>query len=196
MYVVQFAQRPNPRAALAKPPRHSVASINTHDMPTFAAHWRGLDIDDRVKLGLLTKLQARNEHARRAKLNMALLKFLQRNGFPKQSGSPALRRNEALIFGRRHHKAKDLSLVTSAVIEDEDIRQILEACLAWLRSGPADLVLINFEDLWGETLPQNVPGTSTERPNWQRKARYSLEEIHANGGLRLFLRSLGAGDHR
>jgi len=26
-------------------------------------------------------------------------------------------------------------------------------------------------------LPQNVPGTWQERPNWRRKARFSLEEI-------------------
>jgi 4-alpha-glucanotransferase len=38
-------------------------------------------------------------------------------------------------------------------------------------------VLVNLEDLWGATEPQNVPGTSTERPNWRRKLRYSLEEL-------------------
>jgi 4-alpha-glucanotransferase len=37
--------------------------------------------------------------------------------------------------------------------------------------------LINLEDLWLEAAPQNVPGTWMERPNWQRKARYSLAEI-------------------
>lgn len=157
MYVVQFAQRPNPRAALAKPPPHSVASINTHDMPAFAAHWRGLDIDDRVKLDLLTKAQARKEHTRRAKLNMALLKFLQGNGFLKKSSR---RCNESLI---------------------------IQGCLAWLRSSPANLVLINLEDLCRETLPQNVPGTSTERPNWRRKARLSIEEILSCSRLRRML---------
>jgi hypothetical protein len=39
------------------------------------------------------------------------------------------------------------------------------------------MVLVNLEDLWGETAPQNVPGTNLERPNWQRKARYSLEDF-------------------
>jgi 4-alpha-glucanotransferase len=38
-------------------------------------------------------------------------------------------------------------------------------------------VLVTLEDLWLETRSQNVPGTLFERPNWRRKARYSLEEF-------------------
>jgi 4-alpha-glucanotransferase len=160
MYVVQFAQRPNPRAALAKPPPRSVASLNTHDMPAFAAHWRGLDIDDRMKLGLFTKAEARKEHARRAKLNSALLKFLQRNGRRKKAAA------------------------------DDEVLRVAQVCLAWLRTSPAELVLINLEDLWAEALPQNVPGTSTERPNWRRKARFSIEQIQAQPEIRHFLRAI------
>jgi 4-alpha-glucanotransferase len=158
MYVVQFAQRPNPRAALAKPPPRSVASLNTHDMPTLAAHWRGLDIDDRADLGLFTKTEARKEHARRAKLNSALVKFLQRGGWM-----------------RKTDKA-------------DNLKSVLQACLRWLRASPADLVLINLEDLWEETKPQNVPGTSTERPNWRRKARFTIEQIRSSPNLREVLR--------
>ena len=165
MYVVQFAQRPNPRAALAKPAPRSVASLNTHDTPTFAAHWRGLDIDDRAVLGLFTKAEVQKEHARRAELNSALVKFLNRRGWLK------------------HAEGTEL------------FDHVLRACLAWLRASPAELVLINLEDLWGEDLPQNVPGTSIERPNWRRKARYSIEEIQAHREMiatcRQFLSGLG-----
>jgi 1,4-alpha-glucan branching enzyme len=34
-----------------------------------------------------------------------------------------------------------------------------------------------MEDLWGETKPQNVPGTYLERPNWQRRAKLGLHEL-------------------
>ena len=54
---------------------------------------------------------------------------------------------------------------------------ILRAWLSQLASGNAYLVLLNLEDLWLEPLPQNVPGTWEERPNWKRKARFSLDEI-------------------
>ena len=36
---------------------------------------------------------------------------------------------------------------------------------------------MNLEDLWGETEPQNRPGTYREHPNWRRKARYAFDEF-------------------
>ena len=59
----------------------------------------------------------------------------------------------------------------------EDTLAVLKACLLFLAASPAQLLLINLEDLWQETQPQNVPSTKTEHPNWQRKARYSLEQF-------------------
>jgi 4-alpha-glucanotransferase len=35
--------------------------------------------------------------------------------------------------------------------------------------------MVNLEDLWLETDPQNTPGTREERPNWRRKARYAFD---------------------
>jgi len=55
--------------------------------------------------------------------------------------------------------------------------EILAACLSFLAASRADVVIVNLEDLYLETNPQNVPGTSMERPNWIRKARHGLEEI-------------------
>jgi 4-alpha-glucanotransferase len=60
--------------------------------------------------------------------------------------------------------------------ESEDIPPVA-ALLRALAMSDAQLVLVNLEDLWHETRSQNVPGTLHERPNWQRKARYSLEEF-------------------
>lgn len=54
---------------------------------------------------------------------------------------------------------------------------LLQACLRFLSASPAQVVLINVEDLWLETQPQNVPGTHNERPNWRRKARHSVETL-------------------
>jgi 4-alpha-glucanotransferase len=54
---------------------------------------------------------------------------------------------------------------------------VLRACLAELAASPARTVLVSLEDLWLEPRPQNVPGTWRERPNWLRKARYTLEEL-------------------
>ncbi|MGB3399032.1 MAG: 4-alpha-glucanotransferase [Candidatus Deferrimicrobiaceae bacterium] len=55
--------------------------------------------------------------------------------------------------------------------------EVLAACLSFLAGSRAGVVIINLEDLYLETNPQNVPGTSKERPNWLRKARHGFEEI-------------------
>jgi len=52
---------------------------------------------------------------------------------------------------------------------------VLKAILAFLSASSARVVLVNLEDLWLETQPQNVPGTQEPYPNWRRKARYGLE---------------------
>ena len=59
-------------------------------------------------------------------------------------------------------------------------RSALLACLEDMARGPARLLSVNLEDLWGEEAPQNHPGTALERPNWTRKARLSLEEIRGS----------------
>lgn len=55
--------------------------------------------------------------------------------------------------------------------------EILAACLSFLAGSKAGVVIVNLEDLYLETNPQNVPGTSKERPNWCRKTRHGFEEI-------------------
>jgi 4-alpha-glucanotransferase len=59
--------------------------------------------------------------------------------------------------------------------------------LELLARSDADMLLINLEDLWLETDPQNVPGTGQERPNWRRRLEYTLEEIRANASVRELL---------
>ena len=158
IYVVQYQQRAGRGPALRHPPKPSVASLNTHDMPTFAAHWRGLDIDDRLKLGLIRPGQRAQKVEEREKLNGALVRFLRLKGY---------------LTGPR-----------------TDPLAVAGACLAWLSSGPAEVVLVNVEDLWEETEPQNVPGTSSERPNWRRKSRLRIEEICRDTHIQKLLEGL------
>jgi 4-alpha-glucanotransferase len=54
---------------------------------------------------------------------------------------------------------------------------VLRRRLEHLAASPARMVLVSLEDLWREPEPQNVPGTTTEKPNWRRKARLSFEEF-------------------
>ena len=56
-------------------PAESIASLNTHDTPTFAGWWRGADIDDKLDLGLETAEQAQHERNERQAMKDALIAF-------------------------------------------------------------------------------------------------------------------------
>jgi 4-alpha-glucanotransferase len=139
--VAQYEITPAAHAALRPVAQHVVASLNTHDMSPFAAFWQGLDIADRVALGLLRQEEAQHEQQYRQVLLEALQSFLRQQGW----------------------------------LTEADLSAVVRAFLAALSASPAQVVLVNLEDLWLETQPQNVPGTYDERPNWQRKARHCLE---------------------
>jgi len=130
MYVVQYEAKPDD-PPLSDPPAASVASVNTHDMPTFAAFWNGKDIDDRVEQDLLDEEGAKNERKTRATMREAI---------EKQLGGG----------------------------------DVLANVLRFLADSPAEVVLINLEDLWGETEPQNVPGLPEK--SWKQIFKLSLEE--------------------
>jgi len=53
----------------------------------------------------------------------------------------------------------------------------LRACLRRLARSDSDTLLVNLEDLWGETRPQNTPGTYEERANWKLRAGLDLESM-------------------
>ncbi len=46
-----------------------------------------------------------------------------------------------------------------------------------MASTHSQVMLIQADDLTGETEPLNVPGTDTERPNWRRRVSGNIEEI-------------------
>lgn len=56
-------------------------------------------------------------------------------------------------------------------------KSVLQACLSFIAASRASLMLVNLEDLWLETRTQNIPSTTTEHPNWRRKARYDLDSF-------------------
>ena len=56
-------------------------------------------------------------------------------------------------------------------------KNIFEGCLKFLAKSQADIVLLNPEDLWHETKPQNIPSTTKEHPNWKRRMRYGMERL-------------------
>jgi 4-alpha-glucanotransferase len=142
LHVGQWHLPAEPGETPVPSPAESVASLNTHDTATFAGWWRGADIDDRKDLGLITEAQDRKERVARDHARAALLAFAQ--AAPSgQAGPPA-------------------DLLT-------DVERAMVAATADLAAGPAEVVLVALDDLVLDPVPHNVPGTTTQRPNWQRR---------------------------
>ncbi|MFW6074052.1 MAG: 4-alpha-glucanotransferase [Chloroflexota bacterium] len=71
---------------------------------------------------------------------------------------------------------------------EEDVEAVFKALLNYLAEGDCQILMVNLEDLWLETHQQNVPGTTIdEHPNWQQKARYTLEELSQMEGISALL---------
>jgi 4-alpha-glucanotransferase len=83
----------------------------------------------------------------------------------RTEGRHAAKRNLARFLEQRGYLEGDLG----------DIALVLKACLSFLADSPAQVVLVNLEDLWLETEQQNVPGVVEGHPNWQRRARYDFD---------------------
>ncbi|MBI3896252.1 MAG: 4-alpha-glucanotransferase [Acidobacteria bacterium] len=158
LYVAEYEIWPDPAQALRPPQPDCVASLNTHDMPTFASFLTGKDIEDRLQLGLVKEEEAGHEQEARRAAREALAVFLSGKG-----PSP---------------------------VRWEESPLLLRRCLAWLAEQPPQVVLVNLEDLWLETEPQNIPGTSFERPNWRYKTRYAWEDIRGMAQVLELLRDL------
>jgi 4-alpha-glucanotransferase len=156
MYVLQYEIMGNPdNPSLGEPPVKCVASLNTHDMPPFRAFQDGTDIDDRLDLGFLDEKTARKEREDRKTIIQVLENLGDEGAAPP---SPKLRGRGGCPL-------------------------VYERVLQFLSKSMANIVLVTLEDLWEETAPQNVPATSTERPNWQRRIRPSIEQIRKMGGI-------------
>jgi 4-alpha-glucanotransferase len=63
---------------------------------------------------------------------------------------------------------------------DTSLETIVAVANRWLAQRSAEIVLLSLEDLWCETESQNLPTTTTERPNWRRKFAMTIEEIVAS----------------
>lgn len=97
MYVAQFEITPHTESGLNPVEPGMVASLNTHDMPTFAAFWQGLDIGERVKLGLLDDEGEKLEREKRSALKKAVSRLISHTGITTDSPLDAGKTLEAIL---------------------------------------------------------------------------------------------------
>jgi 4-alpha-glucanotransferase len=91
--------------------------------------------------------------------------------------------NDANERAERHERDRQktaLLAFADAHVEKDMLTEVERAMVATttdLAIGPAEIVLVALDDLVLDPIPHNVPGTVTERPNWQRRVQSWAESL-------------------
>lgn len=148
--------------------RNCLATVSTHDMPPAAAFLSGEQVTERARLGLLARPEA-TERADADKNVEAWLAALVREGL-----LPAM-----FPEGER----PDATTFTAALY-------------GYLAKTPALLIGVSLAEAAGERRSQNMPGTTTEYPNWRLPlcdadgTPVLLEDLPSHPGVRSVSRSV------
>jgi 4-alpha-glucanotransferase len=68
--------------------------------------------------------------------------------------------------------------------DDASEADVYRGATRLLAESDAARVLLNLEDLWGETRAQNLPGTMADQhPNWTQRAKFAQEEFSLLGDI-------------
>ena len=89
---------------------------------------------------------------------------------------------------RVDRKRQVKSWIKDLGIKDE--HEIFKKLLELMAVSEPELLLVNIEDLWDETEPQNIPGTWKEYPNWRKKIQLPFESWSTNKEIKSFLETI------
>lgn len=142
-----------------KPPaqwqQKALAVVGTHDLPTLRGFWLGEDMALLARLNLYPDEAARERQVvERAQDRARLLLALERENLlpPGTSVQPTSVPDATPAF--------------------------VDAVYAYLARTPCWLVGVQLEDVTGQVLQVNVPGTTEDRfPNWRRKLPVTVDEL-------------------
>jgi 4-alpha-glucanotransferase len=137
-------------------PRQALVSVSTHDLPTLAGFWSGQDLRARLKAGVLDQQSYEDQLRGRAEDKQRMLEVFLAAGLLPAS------------FPRQVNEIPEF------------IGELHNAAIGFLASTPSELMVLNQEDLFKDTEQQNLPGTTTEYPNWRHKMIYSVEQLRTD----------------
>ena len=160
-FVLYFAQRNKMYPLKQDYPQHAFATIGTHDVPSLQSFWHCRDLELFGQLGILQGEVLTQKYEQRVIDKQALLDSLHRDNYlsPDYWG-------DAL----------------SMAMHDNLNRQIHR----YLAESASRLVGVQLENLLNQEVSFNLPGTSTEYPNWRKKLSQSLELIFDDAQMTAF----------
>lgn len=138
--------------------RRAIATLTTHDLPTLKGWWEGADLELRDRLDLYPDAATRARvQAERSADREGLLDALAAAGV------------------RPRWPVDTFDPAFAAAVH------------GFLARTASALAVVQAEDLAGMVDPVNVPGTSTEHANWQRKMTVDVDGLFGGDGPRAIL---------
>ena len=129
--------------------RRACAMTTTHDLPPIAGWWRGTDIDWRVQL------------------------------------QPDADEDQALALQSERETQRTALWVAFCAAgcaegdrpSADQTGPVVDAAIGFLAKTPSELAILPIEDLLGLEAQPNLPGTTTEHPNWRRRLAGPAEAL-------------------
>lgn len=165
--VVLFSRVKDQFLAPEKYKPRALTCISNHDIPTLKAWWNCNDLDLRQSLGIYDAARTEQEKTARHEDKVALLKTLQTIGEAPYGVNPS----DIASMGYN--------------------RELMEKIHYYLAKTASRIVVIQLEDVLELDTPVNVPGTSSEYPNWRRKLTRNISEIFGIEENLAFFKNLG-----
>jgi (1->4)-alpha-D-glucan 1-alpha-D-glucosylmutase len=133
-------------------PAQALISVSTHDLPTLTGFWSGHDIEWRRRLELFPSEEDYEKQViHRAEDRARLLIALEREGLLPEGAD------------------------VNPVSTPEMTAELACAVHLYLAKAPARVLVVQPEDMLGQSEQSNLPGTIDAHPNWQRKQSLEIE---------------------
>lgn len=136
-------------------PQQALVASSTHDLPTLTGFWSGRDIEARRDAGLIDESNFSRQNDERRQEKQKILDVLH---------------GEHLLPDWYERDAQRIPSVDG---------ELHNAVVGFLARMPSMLLLLNGEDFTKEENQQNLPGSTAEYPNWQRKMRVAIEDLRS-----------------
>ncbi|QLB13077.1 4-alpha-glucanotransferase [Bisgaardia hudsonensis] len=150
-FVLYFEQGNNEYPKVEHFPLNAFATVGTHDVPSLASFWHCRDLELFGGLNILQGDILKQKYDQRVIDKQALLNTLHRDNYlPNDYWGDAL---------------------TMAM--HDNLNQVIHQYLA---ESQTKLIGVQLENLLEQEVVFNLPGTSTEYPNWRKKLCRTLED--------------------
>ena len=160
MRVLWFERDKTSFVAPSRWTRQASAMTSTHDLPTVAGWWKGVDIRHKLELGG-TEAEEHTALAERAADRTALWQAMVEAG-AAAGPQPAV----------------------------WDVEPVVDAAVAQVGLSACELAMIPTEDAIGLEEQPNIPGTTDEHPNWRRRLHEPVGTVLSGERTMLRLRRL------